>query len=171
MLFESAVICEYLDEVEQPRLHPSDALMRARHRAWVEFASATLNTIGAFYNAPDPAALERQRRALSEKFEALEGQLGRHSGPYFGGVDFSLVDAAFAPVFRYFEVFDTIADFRCFERAPRVAAWRAQLARRPSVRDAVSHSYDNALRTFLVGRNSALSALMAGADSAPARLD
>lgn len=32
-VFELAVICEYLDETAQPRLHPEDALQRAIHRA------------------------------------------------------------------------------------------------------------------------------------------
>ena len=54
-LFESAVICEYLDEVAMPVLHPQDPLQRARHRAWMEFGSAVLNTIGAFYAAQDEA--------------------------------------------------------------------------------------------------------------------
>lgn len=33
VFFESAVICDYLDEVEPPRLHPVDPLARAQHRA------------------------------------------------------------------------------------------------------------------------------------------
>ena len=44
-IFESAVICEYLEDTLAPALHPADALERARHRAWIEFASATLNGI------------------------------------------------------------------------------------------------------------------------------
>jgi glutathione S-transferase len=160
VLFESAVICDYLDEVEAPRLHPAEPLARARHRAWVEFASATLNAIGAFYNAPDAVALERQRVALTEKFATLEEQLNKHDGPYFAGTDFSLVDAAFGPVFRYFDVFDSIRDFRIFENTPRVACWRATLAQRPSVRDAAVEDYPERLRVFLLKRNSALSGLM-----------
>ena len=54
-VFESAVICEYLDETVAPRLHPQDALARARHRGWMEFGSAVLSAIGAFYSAPDEA--------------------------------------------------------------------------------------------------------------------
>jgi glutathione S-transferase len=46
-IFESAVICEYLDECLVPRLHPTDALARARHRSWIEFGSQLLNGIGA----------------------------------------------------------------------------------------------------------------------------
>src|SRR5207248_7310045 len=45
-IFESAVICEYLDETIEPPLHPDDSLRRAQHRAWMEFSSATLNAIG-----------------------------------------------------------------------------------------------------------------------------
>jgi hypothetical protein len=44
-IFESAVICEYLDETIAPRLHPPLALDRARHRSWVEFGSSVLNGI------------------------------------------------------------------------------------------------------------------------------
>jgi glutathione S-transferase len=56
-IFESAVICEYLDETIGARLHPDDALQRARHRGWIEFGSALLSAIGGFYNASDEAAL------------------------------------------------------------------------------------------------------------------
>jgi glutathione S-transferase len=164
VLFESAVICDYLDEVEPPRLHPADPLARAQHRAWIEFASATLNNIGTFYNAADEAALERQRIALANKFETLEVQLTKHKGPYFAGAGFSLVDAAFAPVFRYFEVFDAIRDFGCFANAPRVSAWRAALAQRPSVKEAALPDYPERLRVFLWKRNSVLSRLMSGAE-------
>lgn len=33
-LFESAVICEYLNDITPGSLHPEDALERAEHRAW-----------------------------------------------------------------------------------------------------------------------------------------
>jgi glutathione S-transferase len=154
------VICDYLDEVEPPRLHPTDPLARAQHRAWIEFASATLNNIGAFYNAADEAALVRQRIALANKFETLEVQFSKHNGPYFAGVGFSLVDAAFAPVFRYFEVFDAIRDFGCFANAPRVSAWRAT----PFCQRSGIAGLSGKMRVFLRKRNSALSRLMDVAD-------
>src|SRR4051794_39247780 len=47
-LFESNAIAEYLDEVAAPRLHPEDAIERAKNRAWTDyvpsFASAISNT-------------------------------------------------------------------------------------------------------------------------------
>ena len=57
-IFESAVICEYLEDTTLPKLHPSNALLRARHRAWMEFGSNVLSLIAAFYSAPDEAGLQ-----------------------------------------------------------------------------------------------------------------
>ena len=154
-LFESAVICEYLDETTPPRLHPEDALERARERSWMEFGSALLDGIGAFYSASTEAALQARSRDLHARFERVEAALGE--GPWFGGARFGLVDAVFGPVFRYFDVFDEIEDFGFFKGLPKLAAWRAALAARPSVRGAVSTDYPERLRAYLLRRGSALS--------------
>ena len=118
-LFESAVICEYLDGTELPRLHPPEPLARARERAWMEFGSAVLSGIAVLYSAGDDAALDRAYAALRLRFEQLEAVLGE--GPWFAGHRFSLVDAVFGPVFRYFEV---IPPESLFDALPRVSAWR-----------------------------------------------
>lgn len=163
-LFESAIIADYLDETREPRLHPQDAFERARHRGWVEIASAILNDIAGFYSAPDAATLEAKRQAMAAKFARVEEALGE--GPYFGGAGFSLVDAAFGPVFRYFDVFDTIADFGVFATTPRLRAWRQALASRPSVREAVAPDYPGRLRRFPLARNAELSRRIAAMVSA-----
>ena len=160
-IFESAVICEYLDECFGPRLHPADALERARHRAWIEFGSQLLAGIGAFYSAADAARLEAERVNLAARFAQVEAVLG--AGPFFAGDAFSIVDAAFAPVFRHFDVFDRIADFGIFDGLARVRAWRRALASRPSVRRAVGPHYPELLGRFLERRGSALSQRMARA--------
>jgi glutathione S-transferase len=158
-IFESAVILEYLEETQPKPLHPADPLARAQHRAWVEFGSSVLNDIWAFYVAPDAAAFEAKAAALSAKFDQIEGRLS--VGPYFDGEQFSLVDAVFGPVFRYFDVFDRIGDFNVVATKPRVAAWRSALALRPSIKDAVNNDYEARLWVFLEARKSHLSHLMA----------
>lgn len=155
-LFESAVICEYLDETRGDPLHPRDPLQRARHRAWMEFGSAVLNTIWAFYTAPDDAALDARRQDLRRQFEQVEAALDE-AGPFFAGQRFGLVDAVFGPVFRYFEVFERLGEPPLFEGLPRVARWRTALAARPSVRGAVLADYGARLERFLLARDSALS--------------
>lgn len=154
-IFESAVICEYIDEVSLPTLHPVDALQRARHRAWVEFSSNLLNLIAAFYNAKDDEALSARAADIHGRFQQLEAVLG--GGPYFAGTRFSLVDAAFGPVFRYFDVFDSIGNFGFLDGLQKVQQWRHQLSVRASVTDAVPADYPERLTTFLMRRGSALS--------------
>lgn len=154
-IFESAVICEYLDETLPPRLHPNEAIVRARHRGWMEFGSAVLNTIGGFYSAPDEAALKARATELRSRFGQLEAALGDR--PYFAGDHFGMVDAVFGPVFRYFDVFDAIDDFGCLGDYAKVRAWRAALATRDSVRQAAHPNYAELLREFLLARGSALS--------------
>lgn len=166
-LFESAPICEYLDETLAPPLHPQDALLRARHRAWMEFGSSLLNTIWAFYTAPDEAALAQRRTELGERFGQLERELDAQ-GPYFAGATFCMVDVVFGPVFRYFDVFEQLGERSLFTGLPRVRAWRAALAARPSVRDAVAPDYPQRLTRFLLERGSALSRRIAGRTQAGA---
>jgi glutathione S-transferase len=155
-IFESAVICEYLDEVYAPRLHPQDPLQRARHRAWMEFGSSMLGTIGAFYSAADARALEARREELRMRFAQLESVLDAR-GPYFAGAAFGMVDAVFAPVFRYFEVFGALGIASFFDAMPKVQAWRDALARRESARAAVTEDYGLLLTQFLRDRGTEIS--------------
>ena len=158
-IFESAVILEYLEETQPKPLHPADPLVRAEHRAWVEFGSAVLSDIAAFYTAPDEATFKAKTAQLEQRFSRLEARIAAE--PWFDGAEFSLVDAVFGPVFRYFDVFDEIADFGILADKPKIARWRRNLAARPSVRTAVSADYPALLRDFIERRKSWLSGLQA----------
>ena len=148
ILFESNVICEYIEETQEgPRLHPEDPLQRAEHRAWMEFGSAILADLWGYETTRDAEVFEQKRQALATKFEWVEAALAE--GPFFAGERFSLVDAVFAPVFRYFELFDELHDSHAFDQTPMVRAWRQALRERPSVREAVVPEYRQHLRAFL----------------------
>jgi glutathione S-transferase len=126
----------------------------------MEVGSSLLNAIGAFYRASDQAALAAAAADIHERFRRIEAALG--GGPYFGGESFGMVDAVFGPVFRYFDVLDDVGGFDFFRDLPGVTSWRAALAGRDSVREAVSPGYRTLLRAFLENRRSALSERMAG---------
>jgi glutathione S-transferase len=160
-IFESAVILEYLEETEAKPLHPADPLRRAEHRGWIEFGSSVLNDIAGFYAAKDEATFKAKTSQLETRFARLEARVA--AAPWFDGESFSLVDAVFAPVFRYFDVFDEIGDFGILADKPKLARWRKRLAARPSVRSAVSADYPALLRDFIDRRNSWLSGLQARA--------
>lgn len=152
-LFESNVICEYIEETQAgAKLHPQDALTRAEHRAWMEFGSAILGDLWGLETATDAAAFESKRQAVAAKFARVEAALG--AGPFFAGDKFSLVDAVFAPIFRYFDLFDQLTDLAVFTHTPKLRAWRSALAQRPSVRSAVSPDYPALLHAFLVGHRA-----------------
>lgn len=157
-IFESSVILEYLEETQPKPLHPDDPLTRAEHRAWIEFGSSVLNEIWGFYAAPDALTFDCKVRALAAKFDQIERRLS--VGPYFDGAPFSLVDAVFGPVFRYFDVFDKIGEFGVLSDKPRVTVWRHALASRPSIRIAVANDFETRLWAFLLARNSHLTTLM-----------
>ena len=163
-IFESAVICEYLEETALPRLHPANALQRAQHRSWMEFGSALLNSIGAFYNAADDVALDARAAEIRARLAQVEAALG--DGTFFQGASFSIVDAVFGPVFRYFDVFDMIGEFGFWDGLPKVQRWRRALAARPSVAEAVRPDYPALLGRFLLARRSALSRRMTYKDKA-----
>jgi glutathione S-transferase len=158
-LFESSVIVEYLEETQAKPLHPKDPLTRAKHRAWMEFGSSILADLWVFETTRDEAAFNGKVKTMREKFERLEGQLGE--GPYFAGKEFSVVDAVYAPVFRYFDVFDDIGDFGLWKDLPKLQAWRSALSARPSVKNAVVPEYNQLLRDFLAKHDGHLNRLAA----------
>ncbi|WP_213288633.1 glutathione S-transferase family protein [Bradyrhizobium sp. sGM-13] len=159
-LFESNVICEYIEDTQGgAKLHPQDALQRAQHRAWMEFGSTILSELWGLETTGDSAIFESKRQAVAAKFAQVEKTLG--TGPFFAGKGFSLVDAVFAPIFRYFDVFDELTDLSVFADTPKVRAWRKELGRRPSVRTAVGRDYPQLLHAFLVRHNAHLLKLAA----------
>ena len=84
------------------------------------------------------------RRRYPGSWCQVEAALG--DGPYFGGASFSLVDAVFGPVFRYFDVFDAIGDFWFLDRAAAGAGLACRAAKPPSVVAAVQPGLPERLR-------------------------
>lgn len=158
-LFETSVICEYIEDVAPSApMWSSAPLDRARERAWAEFASAVIADVFGFYMAPDADTFDRKCTDLVGRFRRLEQHLG--AGPYFCGPRFGLVDAAFAPVFRLFDTFDEIGDFGIFASLEAVPLYRRLLAERPSVRNIVVPQYGQVFRQYLLERRSHLSRLL-----------
>ena len=89
ILFESMAICEYLDETQPgPHLYPANPVARAKHRAWIEFGSATLGEAWGYLNAKNHASAEAKATSFKERLVQLENVLGH--GPYFDGETFGI---------------------------------------------------------------------------------
>ena len=141
ILFESAVINEYLDEITGGDLQPKEPLARAKNRAWIEFASNMLGNLYMMKMSKDEENYIKYRQRLVSQLERVEKRLG--DGPWFNGAEFSLADTAFAPFFRQ----DSVADGRLsvIDRAtmPRTVAWAERLLALPEVRDSVVDEFED----------------------------
>lgn len=134
VVFESAVIMEYLDEVNPPSLHPADPLRKAHNRAWIEFASTLFMCQFNMVMAPQQEACDSAERELRDKLTLVNQQL---VGPFFNGEEFSLVDAAYAPLFMRLALLEQWCPMGLLEEMPKMQAWSEKLLARPSVQNSV----------------------------------
>jgi glutathione S-transferase len=147
-LFESMPICEYLDEITPGSLYPTDPLRKAQHRAWIEFGNDILSQHHALVSASDETSLKRAKALLDERLDTLEEMLG--DGPYFAGQDFGMVDAIYAPVFRFARELQRLTGLEVVTaETPKVAAWATSLLARPSVIAAVPASFSEDYASYI----------------------
>ena len=141
VLFESAVINEYLDEITGGDLQPRDPLARAKNRAWIEFASNMLGNLYMMKMSTDEERYNKYRDVLISQLERVEKRLG--DGPWFNGEEFSLADTAFAPLFRQNSVANNQLSVIDPVTMPRVNAWAQRLLALPEVRDSVVDEFED----------------------------
>lgn len=154
-LFESMVICEYLDEVTPGSLHPLDPFDKAQNRAWIEFGNEILGNTYNLFTTDDEKTYKHTSAVIADRFDILEEQLTK--APYFNGIEFSLVDAVYAPLFRFYEVAKKFTDFEFFEDTPNIVKWWELLLSRPSVETSIPESYIQDMEAYLKKQDSVLS--------------
>ena len=141
VLFESAVINEYLDEITGGDLQPKEPLARAKNRAWIEFASNMLGNLYMMKMSKDEDSYQKYRDDLVGQLHRVEKRLGE--GPWFNGEEFSLADTAFAPLFRQNSVAGGKLSVIDPLTMPRVDAWAERLLSLPEVRDSVVDEFED----------------------------
>ena len=159
-LFESSVIVEYLDEVYGESLHPSDPLIKAQNRSWMEFGNECLTNGFNLIVAPDQEAFNEQREAMINKLEQLENHLGETT--YFNGDQVSLVDLSFTPFFQRLTYLDEVTPGLIDgARHPKVTRWANQLLSRDIVAQSTVPEIKQLYTGMMKKRNGHLSTLMA----------
>jgi glutathione S-transferase len=136
VLFESAVIMEYLDEAYPPQLHPDDLIAKAQQRGWMEMSSELLANTYQLLTAKEEVTFNAQYQAMQDRLGRLENVL--MTTPYFSGDNFRIIDAAFAPFFMRIDfVSHCLPMQNLYASTPKVAAWRDALLARSSVQASV----------------------------------
>lgn len=149
MLFESAVISEYLASLSHQDLFPTHALELARMRAWIEFGSACQAGLMQLLQAGDEALCRKRALDLLERLGHLAATLAE-DGPYHHGEFFTLIDAAYAPFFQRLRALTGISDMFSEELLPtRLRRWMDTLQETPSVQASVIGDFDKVFRSFI----------------------
>jgi glutathione S-transferase len=135
-LFESNAIAEYLDETAAPRLHPEDAITRARNRAWTDYVGTFASAISNTMYADSDEEFTRNAAKIAVPFGKLEEALAKrgNTGPYFNGAKLSLVDAAYAPFLQRYTFMDALRPLGVIEKFPHLRAWRDALLAAPAIK-------------------------------------
>ena len=154
ILFESAVINEYLDETTGGELQPKDPLARAKNRAWIEVASNMLGFSYMMKTATEQDKYEKYRDQLVSQMDKIENRLD--DGPWFNGKEFSLADTAFAPLFAH----DAVANYQFSVidpvTMPKLDTWSRRLLALPAVKNSVVEDFEERCLAALESGNSYL---------------
>jgi glutathione S-transferase len=159
-LFESTVICEYLDETQPGRkLVPTDPLERARARLIARYVDLYLVPhLSVFFRNANPATRNQAEvdgalTALRKSLADLEAFMG--PGPWALGGEASLADAVMAPTF--FVAFAMLPMFGVSDLLagqPKLECWWQQVDTDP-VAKVLHQEYRDAFNAFLKSRLAA----------------
>ena len=154
VLFESAIINEYLDEVNPPSLHPSDPLEKAQNRAWMEFTSP-------LYMAFFKIMMSKTKEAGAEVILEANKQLDtlekiKIQAPWFNGDNFSMMDISVAPLFVRLAFLKKHFALDLLDGKPKLQAWSDKLLARETVTHSVVEGFDDMLMMRIKGAGSFL---------------
>ncbi|MFT5503622.1 MAG: glutathione S-transferase [Gammaproteobacteria bacterium] len=141
VLFESAVINEYLDEVTGSQLQPADPLKKALNKSWIEVASQALGNLYMMKMAKNQEKYDKYRNSLTDLLVNVENALG--DGPWFNGEAFSLVDTSFAPLFTQNSVADGKLSMLDAEKMSKLTQWSEKLLALPEVKHSTVEEFES----------------------------
>ncbi len=147
VLFESAIINEFVDDVTPGSLKSDDPLLRAKDRGWIQFGEQCIFDLHGVIVADEEAAFEQSHELALANLRKLEAILGE--GPYFNGTEFSLVDCAYAPLWMRYDILN--ARHRLFDRDefPRISAWADTVLAMDAVTGSVVEDFEPLLIQFI----------------------
>ncbi|BCL33979.1 glutathione S-transferase family protein [Nostoc sp. MS1] len=134
VIYESAIINEYLDEVfPEPALLPRDSAKKAIARIWIDYANTRfVPAFNKFLRGKDSQEQEQGRKEFTEALLYIE-QEAFGEGEYFLGDQFSLVDISFYPWFERLPLLEYFRKFTLPAETPRLHTWWNLVRERASI--------------------------------------
>lgn len=152
VLFESAVILDYLDAIYPPRLHPVDPLLKAQHRAWISFGSELLVQQHGLAMADTGEDFRQRLQRMQADLRHLDQPIEK--GLFGSQADESLVDAAFAPLFLRLSILNKYRPEVSGLYSGDLADWVDKLLARPSSRQSVLPDFESRFVDFFREKGS-----------------
>ena len=156
VLFESAIINEYLDETTPPPLLATDPWARAQQRAWINYSDQLLMGQYALMTAQNEDEFKERKEKLIATALPLAEQV---KGPYFSGDAFSLVDAAVAPFLMRLALVPSVRA-ELLSRVPASSAfadWMARLLSLDTIKGSVKPEFQELWKAHFAERGMTLS--------------
>lgn len=137
VIFESAVINEYLEEIfpDIPLL-PDDPVERAQARIWIDFANVRfVPHIYKMLLAQNEKAQLHHKDKLTEALTMIEREVFENGPgrPYWLGDSISLVDLTFYPHMQRFCALEHYRNFKVPEECIHLKKWMDSMSQRPCV--------------------------------------
>lgn len=153
ILFESAVINEYVDEVSEGSLLLSDPLQKAKERAYIELASSVTMSYFQAVIGEDKESYQSKKEGLKKGLTSL---LNEFKGPFFRGNEFSLVDTSAIPVIQRLTLTNNLREDLNLsdEISSKLDQWLGSTLSMDEVINSVPKNFSNDYNEYLFKRNS-----------------
>ncbi|NQZ84938.1 MAG: glutathione S-transferase family protein [Nanoarchaeales archaeon] len=151
VLFESAVINEFLDEDTQGSMLSENLIEKAEQRAWIEFSSSLNMESYHIVRAKDEKTYNQKIESITNKLKLVEKQI---KGKYFSGDKFSLVDSSYAPFFMRLFTIEKMKNDIDWTQIPKVFAWAETLLALDEVKTSVKETFKEDYIGYIKKENS-----------------
>ena len=152
VLFESAVINEYLDETLGHRLLAESPLSRARERAQISYSESLLMQQYQLLLATE----EKDFEPLSQSFLNNLAKLAGQPTSSENGSDLSLFDASIAPLFTRLQLTPSLYDRfkQMMIQQPQLITWIESLCELEAVKKSVEADFEQQFVDYFSARGS-----------------
>ena len=158
VIFESSVISEFANDISENDLHPSDAIQKAKNRAWIQFSSGMFDDLFNLVTG-DEETYTKAKESLFEKLAKVEAVKGIDT--FFNGADFAMIDAAFAPIFMRLAWINEFTDNALsINEFSNLSAWSKAILVVDEVKGSVSEGIDDVYYSNIEAREGYLSTLL-----------
>ena len=141
VIFESAVINEFINDAYNCHILPEDPLQRALQRSWAQYCASLLGDMFNLVGAETKDAMEDIEYDIHEKLEKLEAM--KSDAPFFYGENLGLIDSYFAGIVMRMNLLKPGVDLLEESKYPKLSKYAAHLLAQDSVKASVVDEFND----------------------------